>query len=195
MSSQQAEPVTSKRRPYHGSCHCGKTRYIAYLTLPPTVIDSHATATSTVRIRKCNCSTCHKAGIFHVRLQDSPNDFVLLSPLNPEEALSDYRCFEAKTHWYFCGDCGVRCFAFRGEAEVREQDVEGELKQIWAPKREGWVEGDGNSYLSVNAASLEPRQEGLDLSEWTEKGWIVYLDMLDEKEKNRLGKPHVGGMY
>lgn len=49
--------------------------------------------------------------------------------------------------------------------------------------------------LSVNAATLDPDQEGLDLREWTEKGWIAYLDMRSEEGEARLGRPHTGGMY
>jgi hypothetical protein len=57
------------------------------------------------------------------------------------------------------------------------------------------VEGGGKSYLSVNAHTLEPGQEGLDLREWTEKGWIAYLDMKDQVGESRLGEPHEGGIY
>lgn len=53
----------------------------------------------------------------------------------------------------------------------------------------------GTGYLSINAASLDPGQEGCDLREWTEKEWVVYLDCLEEVGENRAGKPHVGGMY
>jgi hypothetical protein len=35
-------------------------------------------------------------------------------------------------------------------------------------------EGGGGSYLTVNASTLEAGQEGLDLREWHEKGWIRY---------------------
>jgi hypothetical protein len=134
--------------------------------------------------------------LFHLRLPDSPNDFRLLSPLDPQKELSDYMCFDKRIHWYFCPRCGVRCFAFMGEGEVREVEIGGEKMQVWGAKKEGWVEGTGHGcYLSVNAATLEAGQEGLDLREWHEKGWIAYLDVLDEVEGNRLGKPFKGGMY
>lgn len=149
---------------------------------------------------------------------DAPNDFLLLSPLTAEGgirfevdgsegegggrggALRDYTCFEADIHWYFCGVCGVRCFAFMGEGGPREvlirgeEGGEGEVKRGWMPKPENWKEED-TSYLSINAATLEPGQEGCDLREWTEKGWIVYLDTLNVAEDDRLLKPFVGGMY
>lgn len=66
--------------------------------------------------------------------------------------------------------------------------------EVWRAKKEGWAEGD-TSYLSVNATSLEAGQEGCDLREWHEKGWITYLDILDEKEEDRMEKPFRGGMY
>jgi hypothetical protein len=132
---------------------------------------------------------------FHVRLPDPLNDFRLLCPLDPATELADYTCFKARIHWYFCPKCGVRCFAFMGEGEVREVEVAGERVKAWAPK-EGWKEGLATGgYLSVNAATLEAGQEGLDLREWTEKGWITYLDYLKEAEEDRLGVPHEGGMY
>ncbi len=90
----------------------------------------------------------------------------------------------------------MRCFAVAGEGETREVEVQGEAgtRQAWMVKREGWDE-TGSSYLSVNAATLEPGQEGLDLREWTEKGWIAYFDTKDEVGEDRMGMPHEGGMY
>lgn len=126
---------------------------------------------------------------------DSPNDFLLLSPLNPTEGgLNDYTCFDNRIHWYFCSKCAVRCFAFSGEGEIREVEVNKETKEVWTPKRQGWVEKT-TGYLSVNATTLEPGQAGLNLKEWTEKGWIAYLDMKDEAAEARLGEPYDGGMY
>ncbi len=80
---------------------------------------------------------------------------------------------------------------------MREVDIDGLKTEVWSAKREGWVEGaeEGTGYLSVNAATLEAGQEGLDLREWQDKGWIAYLDTKDGVEEDRLGKPHVGGMY
>jgi hypothetical protein len=63
-------------------------------------------------------------------------------------------------------------------------------------KKEGWSEREGGSnYLSVNASTLEPGQEGFNLKEWTEKGWIAYVDAKDNVGEYRLGEPHGGGMY
>jgi hypothetical protein len=128
---------------------------------------------------------------------DSPNDFQLLSPSDPSE-LSDYTCFAKVIHWYFCGKCGVHCFSFNGASEVKEAEVDGEKRKIWAPKAEGWAESKGNwrtSYLTVNAQTLEPNQEGLNLLEWTEKQWIAYIDCLFMEGEARLKNPYPGGTY
>lgn len=90
----------------------------------------------------------------------------------------------------------MRCFAAYGEGEVRDVGVGEEVRRVWTPKRNDWEEGlEKTGYLSLNAASLDPGQEGCDLREWAEKRWIVYLDCLEEIGEARLGKPHVGGMY
>jgi len=70
-----------------------------------------------------------------------------------------------------------------------------EETEVWTPHKEGWTEEEGLGYLSVNATSLDVGQEGLDLREWHEKGWIAYLDTLENKEENRMRVPFVGGMY
>ncbi|CZR55012.1 uncharacterized protein PAC_04898 [Phialocephala subalpina] len=209
MASQ--EPTTSPtRRPYTGSCHCGHTKYITYLTIPPANLATAPDSSTSLRIRKCNCTTCHKMSFFHIRLPSSPSDFLLLSPLNPVQGgLNDYTCFDHEIHWYFCPTCGVRCFAFNGDngggdGEVVEVELETEVKgenggkvgdkvKVWKPKTEGWIEGD-TGYFSVNAHTLDAGQEGLDLRDWTEKGWILYLDMATDKEP-RFGRPHDGGIY
>ena len=91
----------------------------------------------------------------------------------------------------------MRCFAVAGEGEIREVDIEGTKREVWTVKSEGWDESDdsGLSYLTVNAATLEPGQEGFNLKEWTEKGWIAYWDIKDWIGVGRMGEPHEGGMY
>lgn len=81
-----------------------------------------------------------------------------------------------------------------GEGEVRDVEIKGEKVKAWAPKRDGWAE-TGTGYLSVNAATLDQDQEGLDLREWHEKGWIAYLDCKWGPGETRLKEPHGGGMY
>lgn len=88
----------------------------------------------------------------------------------------------------------MRCFALAGEGETREVEIEGRKREVWMVKREGWDE-TGMNYLTINAATLEPGQEGFNLKEWTEKGWIAYFDTKDEVGEDRMGDPHEGGMY
>jgi hypothetical protein len=139
-------------------------------------------------------------GFFHLRVASPPDDFLLLSP-HPSE-LGDYRCFEKKHGWYFCKSCGVRTFGLGGEWVETEVDVEkwsgkeggeGKTQTAWKTKAKG--DGNGYYYLSINAVTLDAGQEGLDLREWHEKGWVRYLDILAEKGEPRFGRPHVGGMY
>jgi hypothetical protein len=133
---------------------------------------------------------------FHLRLPYSPKDFALLSPLDPMAGLGDYTCFDGIIHWLFCKNCAVRCFAFGGEGEVTEKEIDGKKMKVWAPKKnDGRPQGGDVTYLSINAQTLEPGQEGLDLKEWHEKKWVCYLDSLDETEEDRYGEPHRGGTY
>jgi len=76
---------------------------------------------------------------------------------------------------------------------VRIEDVGGEKREVWGFKAKEWEEFDG-AYLSINAVTLEPGQEGLDLKEWTEKGWIAYFDH-SEVHEDQMGKPHPGDPY
>ncbi|KAH8586658.1 hypothetical protein B0O99DRAFT_643921 [Bisporella sp. PMI_857] len=199
---------TPTRRAYKGSCHCGLTQYIAYITLPPNPITADPTIATTTRIRKCNCSTCQKTSFFNIRLADSSKDFYLLSPITStssegatggiktgEDGLKDYTCFEGDIHWYFCSRCGVRCFNITGQGGVSDVELEGKMVRAWTPKRGGVDEMGRYCQFSLNATSIEPGQEGFDMREWHEKGWIVYLDCLNEVEDDRFGRPCEGGMY
>ena len=193
--------LTLTRRPYHGSCHCGHVRYIVFLTLPPAAPDETTEEIPSVRLYKCNCTPCHKMGIFHVRVPNSPNDFYLLSPVD-KAGLSDYLCSDKELHWLFCSNCGVRCFIFEGESEVADVDLEAEMgkeskakkTKVWKCKAEGWKEGKA-SYLSVNALTIEAGQEGFDLREAVDKKWVAYLDCLNYKDDDRWDYPQVGGTW
>lgn len=134
----------------------------------------------------------------HIRLPSSPDDFLLLSPLDPLSDLGDYLCFERQLHFLFCKGCGVRCFTFMGEGELVEKETgtSGETQTVWCPKQ-GWVE-DGTRYLSVNGYTLDAGQEGLDLREWTEKKWVMYLDCLTDEpvgSDTTYDRPFPGGAY
>jgi hypothetical protein len=137
---------------------------------------------------------------------------MLLAPLELEE-LGDYRCLGGLIRFIFCKTCGVRCFSLVGEGEVLEKEVPevkipgrmeegnevpernigGVKTKVWVPKEKS--EGEYGTILSVNAYTLEAKQEGLDMREWHEKGLICYLDTLDEKEGERYDRPHIGGAY
>ncbi|KAF2436274.1 hypothetical protein EJ08DRAFT_655950 [Tothia fuscella] len=192
-----SEAKADGRRPYKGSCHCGFIQYIIYLELPPLAPGApqdEAKDKNSVRIYKCNCKPCHKMGLFHIRLPSPPDDFVLLSPLDSFKELGDYTCNKDIIHFPFCKKCGVRCFAIDWEGEVVEKEVDGEKKSVWVLKKP--PEGEQpKTYLSINAHTIEAGQEGFDLREWHEKGWINYLDELDEKEEDRYDVPHRGGVY
>ncbi|KAL6852737.1 hypothetical protein ACO1O0_007285 [Amphichorda felina] len=197
---------TPQRRPFKGSCHCGATRYIAFLTLPHTPRQEFSPPPQGQCLYRCNCNACHKAGFLHARLNSSPDDFFLLSPLDPYTELGDYQCDGRYLHFFFCRNCGGRCFIFMGEGEVVDADLgalgvgEGTVK-AWRPKKDGWKEGKvkHGCYLSVNAYTLDPDQEGLDLREWKEKKWVYYLDDLKSGQEGAGGpsyeRPHPGGAY
>lgn len=78
---------------------------------------------------------------------------------------------------------------FSGEGEVREVEIEGSMTKVWGPKK------DSKGSLNINATSLDAGQEGLDLREWKEKGWICYMDCKDEVGEDRFREPHEGGTY
>jgi hypothetical protein len=210
MADSETKPNDDVRRPYKGSCHCKATQYILWATFPPPqnqpTSRPKVPPPNTVRVYKCNCTICHKAGIFHIRLPSAPDDFALLSPLDPFTELGAYETEKDGMKFFFCKKCGVRCFSFYGEGElVTRGDIpgrEGQEVQIWRPKKDGWTEfgvsGDlapVDSYLSVNAHSLDARQEGLDLRVWAEEKRIAYVDALDWKESDTMKRPHVGGTY
>jgi hypothetical protein len=194
-----------ERRPYHGSCHCGTVKYIVFLNLP-TVNSVAPDATtmqdqSGLQMYKCNCTVCHKMGIFHLRLRDAPNDFYLLSPSDPTIAgsgVASYRCNAMASVWYFCTTCGVRCFTLRGNSEIEEVELEGKKVKVWKAATEGWREASGPrprpSYFSINAITLDVGQKGLDLRQWHENGWIRYVDSLDGTV-GAWEKPQRGGTY
>jgi hypothetical protein len=160
---------------------------------------------------------CIRRGIFHLRLKFAPDDFLLLSPSDPaadDSGMTLYMTNGKKSNWWFCKTCGVRCFTIRGETEHAEVEVEtksirelgigtvaaednGVTKvKAWKLKKKGYAEvPDGDNYFSVNAVTVNPKQNGLDLREWHERRWIAYVDSLERKESFKVGSPHVGGIY
>ncbi|KAH6629465.1 hypothetical protein C7974DRAFT_394548 [Boeremia exigua] len=195
----------STSKAYPGSCHCGFVQYQVRLQLPPTN-DGQA---KSVRLYKCNCSTCQKMGFFHCRPINPENDFILISPTNIDE-LGDYRVFSKTNGWYFCKRCGVRVFGVGGVWESKQIDVEhwaGEKREeeksqlVLTSKpttKTKVVDGkdvtEPYHYVSVNAVTLEP-SEDIDLRMWREKEWLLYIDTREGTGKPRSDKPHEGGMY
>ncbi|KAK2056890.1 hypothetical protein LY76DRAFT_594694 [Colletotrichum caudatum] len=210
------------RRPYRGSCHCGETQYIVFLTFPHTLPPPRPPKATTPRSHqefyRCNCTTCQKAGFFHMRLASSPDDFLLLKPLSPYEDLGDYSVYQKDLHFLFCKTCGMRCIILMGQGEVSEVDLEAigvnndkgpgkdsvgggsTLTKAWRPKKDGWKEGKKwGSYLSVNGYSVDAGQDGFDLREITENKWVGYLDWLElhseGSQGTRFDRPWEGGAY
>ncbi|KAI9150350.1 hypothetical protein HJFPF1_10114 [Paramyrothecium foliicola] len=202
---------TSTRRPLKGSCHCGAIRYLVFLTLPHQAPQSMDKWKSGQSIYRCNCSVCHKIGFYHVRVNFSPDDFLLLSPLDPLQQLGDYMCGDY-LHFLYCKTCATRCFIFMGQGEIVDVDMVGiggggsgtqlcpaTTVKAWRPKKEGWVEGKVNHgcYLSINGFTIDPGQEGFDLRELTEEKRVVYIDYLHGEDRGlpRFDRPHDGGAY
>jgi hypothetical protein len=150
--------------------------------------------------------------MFHIRLANSINDFVLLSPLDPKTELSIYSPNPKRPTGSrpFCPTCGVRAFMLDNMnlGEVVEKDLaaegvdlrlagihgDGKNVKVWKIKETGWIEEKVGA-LRVNATSLEPEQEGLDLREFVEKGWVEYYDFLHDSRESQYGKPFEGGCY
>ncbi|EHK19256.1 uncharacterized protein TRIVIDRAFT_231478 [Trichoderma virens Gv29-8] len=206
---------TPTRRPFHGSCHCGFIKYIVFLTLPhkpPSIGTPPPTdpSRSHQEFYRCNCTTCHKAGHFHMRMAWAPEDFMLLSPLDPMAELGDYTCNSGLVHWLFCKTCGGRCFVFEGEWETAEVDLDemgvkdrdgGKMgkRTIWRPKADGWSEQrECGCYLSVNGYTVDAAQEGFELGEFITNRWVAYVDCLElngPEREPRYDKPYNGGAF
>jgi hypothetical protein len=213
--------TTPIRRPYTGSCHCGATKFIAFLTLPHTPPPVSSILNVGQRFYRCNCTVCHKSGLFHIRLANAVSDFLLLSPLDPNTEFGDYRCNMKIGQFFFCKTCGGRCLTFLGEGEVVDVDlkelgvgdealkrlgVEGDGKvKAWRPKEGVFNEGTLTeedkergmkmSYLGINGFAVDAGQEGLELRELTEKKWVCYLNMLTEEPVHSYDGPRDGGAY
>ena len=197
---------------YPGSCHCGNIKYLVKLSLPPQK-GAHP-FDQKPKIYKCNCTTCHKMGLFHVRPVNPGDQFLLLSP-DPSE-LGEYRCFSKNHAWHFCKTCGVRTFALGGHWVETEVDVgewegkasgDGTKRKVWKTKgKKTTVIEDGKEvenigfYLSINAVTLEPGED-VDLPKWKDNGWVYYIDLLSMdaghpgEPEARYDEPYFGGMY
>ncbi|KAK5189990.1 hypothetical protein LTR99_006371 [Exophiala xenobiotica] len=146
---------------------------------------------------------------FHVHPANPRDDFMLLSPHDPDVGLSTYQCNDRKRKYYFCPKCGVRCFTFTGVGETdvvdfkklqvlvgdSTQELEGK-REVWRAKWDG--EDDTRPYLSVNATTIDVRED-FDLRLLTEEKRVKYLDGRsepeDEEMEARWDRPHYGGCY
>ncbi|KAH8892837.1 hypothetical protein GQ53DRAFT_861020 [Thozetella sp. PMI_491] len=182
------------RRPFTGSCHCGATRYIVYLNIP------HQRPTRQLPVQvsyRCNCKICQKSGMLHLKVESSPDDFILLSPLDPLTELENYLCDTKQIHWPFCKHAA--CVT---EVELPGTNAEGEKTRFWHVVKEGWKEGSKlttGCCLAVNALTIDAGQEGIDLAEWTEKNFTVYVNNIEADGKPKGGRsverPFPGGCY
>lgn len=118
---------------------------------------------------KCNCSICLKTNRIGLAVDDPERDFKLLSPASVDE-VAEYRFNTGNTHHRFCSRCGIHCF------------VHGSYV----------LEGSEVRHFSINAVTLDPDQEGLDLRGFK----IGYWDGKEENWNAGLAdKPYPGGTY
>lgn len=88
---------------YHGSCHCGRTRFEVDLELD--------------HVRSCDCSVCTKRGALIHRVAE--RDLRILTPLS-EMALYQWHTRTARD--YFCPVCGI--FPFRRPRHLSAEETE-----------------------------------------------------------------------
>jgi hypothetical protein len=122
---------------------------------------------------------------------------MLLSPLDPDRELSIYECNSKIRNYYFCPTCGVRCFTFGSVGEIDVVDFT-ELGEDKEGKREVWRMKSNGEYISVNATTIDYRED-FDLRVLTEEKRVQYFDDRTEPEENRKApqwdRPHNGGSY
>lgn len=198
---------TPTRQPLTGSCHCGSIRYVVFLTLPHTQDPANPPKRGDQRFFRCNCTTCHKMGIFDVRVRDNTEDFFVISPPDPLKDLGDYLTGNKLIHYPFCQTCGVRCFSFIGTGETVDVDLAelgvpgfdgpGTKTRVWRAARDGGHPEFG-TYLAINGSTIDNSQRAFDMRELTEKKHVMYTDFLPEEDKQapiRTDRPHDGGSY
>lgn len=194
-----------QRLPLTGSCHCGAVRYVLFFTVPHQRCETLPPSRNSQRVYRCNCTTCHKMGLMHLRPSSPAHDFLLLSPLDPFEQLGDYTWGEGSLHFMFCKTCGVRPFTFAGDGELVDLDLDeigvkmpgrqGKV-QAWRPRLGGGHPEYGH-YLSVNAHTVDAGQ-GFDMRELSEKKTVMYLDCYNPAELKApmsYERPQENGCY
>ncbi|KAJ1706019.1 hypothetical protein AFGD_011563 [Aspergillus flavus] len=200
--------------PYHGSCHCGFIRYIAIIPMPPAVaLGADATKGPHLRFYKCNCTTCQKMGLFHMRLPDAPNQFFLLCPQD-RDSLANYKCQNGHINWFFCPTCGVRCFATvphwkqdqidieKISAAVPKLDLPGveestKTVTVWRMDPDTFQE-DVTGYLTINALTIDQDQahgKNIDLRQLVDNKWVQYSDWNMRQHESRYDYPQERGTW
>lgn len=198
--------MESKKIPLVGGCHCGATRYVLFFTLPTPFNEANPPKQDDQKVFRCNCTSCHKMGNFHLWPEDMINDFLLLSPLDPANELGDYLTGDNEIHFYFCKTCGVRCFTYNGLGAPVDIDAEAlglPEAAIKGPRpTKAWkaTPGTGAEWglrLLVNGHSIDAGQ-GFSMRELTEKKCVRYLDTFSDWGKGeppRWDRPQEEGCY
>lgn len=198
--------MESRKVPLAGGCHCGATRYVLFFTLPAPHNESNPPKEGEQRISRCNCTTCHKMGLFHLKPADAAADFLLLRPLDPYAALGDYLTEDKEIHFLFCKTCGVRCLSTNATGEVVNVDAaalrlpdagSGAPTKAWRAIK-GSGHPDYGTYVSINAHTVDAGQPEFDMRELTESKCVRYVDTYSDTGKElpgRWDKPHDHGCY
>lgn len=131
---------------FTGSCHC---HFMTYTVSLP------AEKLKTPEATRCNCTICSKTGYTSLTLD--PSDFKLTSPSSKSE-VTDYppptAGSEKMIHHYLCPKCGVHIY--------------GEGSYVY--------EGNKYDFFSINLATVDQPQEGIELSDFKMK----YVDGLTD---------------
>lgn len=94
-----------------------------------------------LKASRCNCTYCQKLGYINASL-DGPADFKLLSPKSPtDDGVGNYTRHSTANKW-FCKNCGMHVYA-EGQYEFQGQKFD---------------------FFTVNIASVDQPQDGVDLS-------------------------------
>jgi hypothetical protein len=157
-------------------------------------------------------------GHLHVHPGNQREDFILLGPDPTIEdgdgkgGLRAYMHGERLRKYYFCKECGVRCFTIGGEWETIDIDLtqlgldhnqlatftstgESKKQKAWRIK---WDEQEeSRPYVSINGVTIDFHQ-GFDLRVLTEEKRVQYFDgrsPVEEEKPARWNRPHYGGCY
>ena len=105
--------MSQTKKSYAGSCHCGAVRFDALLA-------------SDGRAGRCNCTICRRTGATGVILKPAE-----LTVRSGADAVRTYEWGGRISKRFFCGNCGVHCYAL------------GHLEQL------------GGDYASVNVNCID----------------------------------------